>query len=54
MVLFLESDVAVVGLITVRKAQIWGRKITFEIMAPNARSRDFGGDWPCIDSQKLI
>ena len=31
--LFLASDVAVGGLITVRKVQIWGRKIVFEIMA---------------------
>ena len=44
-VLFLESDVAVVGLITVRTAQIWGRKIASEIIALNARSQDFGGDW---------
>ena len=42
-VLFLESDVAVVGLITVRTAQIWGRKIASEIIALNARSQDFGG-----------
>ena len=38
-VLFLESDVAVVGLITVRTAQIWGRKIASEIIALNARSQ---------------
>ena len=44
-VLFLESDVAVVGLITVRTAQIWGRKIASEIIALNARSQDFGGLW---------
>ena len=44
-VLFLESDVAVVGLITVRTAQIWGRKIASEIIALNARSQDFGGGW---------
>ena len=44
-VLFLESDVAVVGLITVRTAQIWGRKIASEIIALNARSQDFGGPW---------
>ena len=44
-VLFLESDVAVVGLITVRTAQVWGRKIASEIIALNARSEDFGGDW---------
>ena len=43
--LFLASDVAVGGLITVRKVQIWGRKIVSEIMALNARSQDFGGDW---------
>ena len=56
-VLFLESDVAVVGLITVRTAQIWGRKIASEIIALNARSQDFGGDlcWnPPINSQQLI
>ena len=44
-VLFLEADVAVVGLITVRTAQIWGRKIASEIIALNARSQNFGGDW---------
>ena len=44
-VLFLESDVAVVGLITVRTAQIWGRKIASEIIASNARSQNFGGLW---------
>ena len=44
-VLFLESDVAVVWLITVRTAQIWGRKIASEVIALNARSQDFGGDW---------
>ena len=44
-VLFLGSDVAVVGLITVRTAQIWGRKIASEIVVLNARSQDFGGDW---------
>ena len=44
-VLFLESDVAVVGLTTVRMAQIWGRKIASEIIALNARSQDFGGGW---------
>ena len=43
--LFLASDVAVGGLITVRKVQIWGRKIVAEIMALNARSQDLGGDW---------
>jgi hypothetical protein len=42
-VLFLDSDVAVVGLITARTAQIWGRKIASEIIALNARSQDFGG-----------
>ena len=41
----LESDEAVVGLITVRTAQIWGRKIASEIIALNARSQDFGGLW---------
>ena len=45
--LFLASDVAVGGLITVRKVQIWGRKIVAEIMALNARSQDFGGGWCC-------
>ena len=30
---FWESNVAVVGLIRVRKAQIWGRKIASKIMA---------------------
>ena len=46
-VLFLESDVAVVhvGLMTVRTAQIWGRKIASEIISLNARSQDFGGLW---------
>ena len=39
------SDVAVVGLITVRTAQIWGRKIASEIIALNARSQNFGGPW---------
>ena len=37
-VLFLESDLAVVGLIAARKVQIWGRKIESEIMAPDAGS----------------
>ena len=31
--LFLASDVAVGGLITVRKVQIWGHKIVSEILA---------------------
>ena len=31
-VLFLESDVAVVGLITVRTAQIWGRKSPLRLL----------------------
>ena len=44
-VLFLESDVAVVGLITVRMAQIWGRKIASGFIVLIARSQDFGGDW---------
>ena len=42
---FLASDVAVGGLITVRKVQIWGRKIMAGIMALNARSQGFGGLW---------
>ena len=32
------------GLITVRTAQIWGRKIASEIIALNARSQNFSGD----------
>ena len=44
-VLFLESDVAVMGLMTVKKVQIWGRKVVSEIMVANARSRNCGGDW---------
>ena len=43
----LVSDVAVGGLITVRKVQTWGRKIVSEIMAFNARSQDFGGPLRC-------
>ena len=34
--LFLEADVAVVVLITVRKAHIWSKKIVSEIMVANA------------------
>ena len=41
--LFLASDVAVGGLITVSKVQIWGRKIGSETIALAERSQDFGG-----------
>ena len=42
-VLFLASDVAVGGLITVWKVRVWGRKIASEDIALNERSQDFSG-----------
>ena len=52
-VLFLALDVAVGGLITVGKVQIWGRKIASGSIALNERSQDFGGA-PCWNHKLIL